>query len=159
MRFNSIILPSIVVFLTSCSGSDAKKLINISASLPASFNFNQMDLKGINSSINPKRATMSTLYGNNPALSVMKSGSPHQDGEVLALVTWKQQEDEHWFGARIPGALLSVDLIKTVPDHHKGDPKIVYQRYEGSNLTLTTDTAGRAKNIRYMLSQKPSILP
>jgi hypothetical protein len=159
MRANYIVLSALIISLASCSGNDEEQLINTKASLPASFNFNKMDLKVINSSINPGKSTMSTLYGNQPALEMMKSGKAHQGGEVLALVTWKQQEDEHWFGAKIPGALVGIELIKTSTAPNGGRPDLIYQRYAGSELVLNKDTTGKAKSIQYILGQAPSILP
>jgi|SRR5271167_1418535 len=37
----------------------------------------------------------------------------------LSLVTWKQQEDRRWFGAKIPAASKSVELVAvgTAADH------------------------------------------
>jgi hypothetical protein len=159
MRANNIVLSALIILLAACSGTDQEQLLNTKASLPASFHFNKMNLKVINSSVNPGKSTMSTLYGNNPALDVMKSGKAHQGGEVLALVTWRQQEDEHWFGAKIPGSLVAVELIKTTNSTNAGKPNMIYQRYEGSQLVLNKDTAGKAKSIQYILGQAPSILP
>jgi hypothetical protein len=30
------------------------------------------------------------------------------------LVTWKQKPDEYWFGANVPGHLLSVDTVSGI---------------------------------------------
>jgi hypothetical protein len=77
--------------------------------------------------------------------------------EILALVTWKQQSDEHWFGANIPGDLQTVEMIKTTP----GGPgtSINYQRFKGKNLNFNTDTLGRQARIKYIFDLKPSIMP
>jgi len=102
---------------------------------------------------------MSTLYGNDLALQSFKSSTPHTSGEVLALVTWKQKEDEHWFGAKIPGPLLAVELVKTTNGGETANPEIGYERFEGSRLTLNKDTTGSSKSIADIFNQKPSILP
>lgn len=159
MKSAYLFIPALIIFLSGCSQKDNTSLINTAASLPESFNFNQMGLKVINSSTNPKKETMSTLYGNDQALAAYKGNGGTQPGEVIALVTWKQQEDDHWFGAKIPGKLLALELIKTKAGQPANHPEIVYQRFEGSKLTLNNDTAGRSKSIAYILSQQPSILP
>jgi hypothetical protein len=59
-------------------------------------------------------------------------------GAVLALVTWAQREDPHWFGARIPDRPLSVEFV--LP----GGEQPVYRRFSGAGLTadqVAADTA------------------
>lgn len=159
MKLLDIILPAIIVLFTACSNeTDPKQLVNKEASLPESFNFDQMGLKVINSSINQKKSTMSTLYGNDIALNALKAGSGLQSNEVIALVRWKQKEDEHWFVAKIPGNLQSLELIKTTQDQTE-IPKLTYMRYEGNKLTPVKDTTGNAQSIKYILEQKPSVMP
>jgi len=159
MKALHLLSPAIILILAGCSNPDYSKLIHADASLPASFNFNKMDLKVVSSSINETKSTMSTLYGNDIALQTLKNKEANQSGEVLALVTWKRQEDSHWFGAWIPGKLLAVEVIKTAPGKAAEGPEISYQRFEGSKLTLNTDTTGRVKSIRYILEQQPSVMP
>lgn len=159
MKLSHILLPAIVAIFAACSDhADPKELINKEASLPESFNFNQMGLKVINSSINQKKSTMSTLYGNDNALNTLKAGTGIQADEVIALVTWKQKEDKHWFGAKIPGSLQSLELIKTIKDK-SGMPQITYTRYEGSKLMPIKDTTGNAQSIKYIFDQNPSVMP
>jgi len=159
MKALHLLSPAIIFILADCSNPDRSKLAHIDASLPASFNFNKMNVKVVSSSINERKSTMSTLYGNAIAMQILKNKEANQNGEVLALVTWKQQEDTHWFGARIPGKLLDVEVIKTTPGKSAGNPDINYQRFEGSKLILNTDTTGRSERIRYILAQQPSVMP
>lgn len=154
-----IFLPALLLLIASCSEhTDPAKLINTDASLPAAFNFSQMGLLVVSSSINQQNATMSTLYGNAKALAALKAGDGIKPDEVLAYITWKQKDDEHWFGAKIPGQLQSLELIKTagtVP----GDTKISYKRFVGAKLSQVRDTAGSAQSIQYIMTQKPSVMP
>jgi hypothetical protein len=154
-----IILASLALILSACGdNTNHTELINTKASLPPSFNFPKLGLKVISSSINKKQGTMSTLYGNAQALNNAETDNkvivPY---EILALVTWKQQSDEHWFGANIPGDLQTVEMIKTTP----GGPgtSINYQRFKGKNLNFNTDTLGRQARIKYIFDLKPSIMP
>ncbi len=101
---------------------------------------------------------MSTLYGNPLALKSALSGSgEHQVGEVFALVTWKQQPDEHWFGAKIPGDLQSVEVVKALVENQH--TVIRYKRYEGKQLTANTDTVYQQDRINYIFDMKPSVMP
>jgi hypothetical protein len=71
--------------------------VNKVAPLPSDLDLKAMGLTVFNSSINKKTGTMSTTYANK---------------RVKAVVTWKQKDDEHWFGAKIPGKVVSVKLVK-----------------------------------------------
>jgi len=90
---------------------------NASAALPASRPYQPLGWRPITLLVDPKTKTTSTLYGNDEAVQStnFRAGATvpthYKGGSVLALVTWEQREDPHWFGARIPGALQSVELV------------------------------------------------
>jgi hypothetical protein len=150
---------AVTVLLFACNQNDNKiELMNKKASLPESFNFDRKGLKVMASLINKKAGTMAVLYANAIALNnAVKDNNQPVMGEVLALVTWKQQDDAHWFGGEIPGALQSVELVKT--NTNKAALSIAYEKYSGSNLTLIADTLGESARIKYVLSQQPSVMP
>ncbi len=153
-----LILAGFCLMLYACGDNTSNvELTNTKASLPASFNFSAAGLKVITTFINKKQGTMSTLYGNPLALKTAISGTNTVAGEVLALVTWKQQADVHWFGANIPGNLQSVEMIKT--NSNGALAPIDYKRYEGKTLTLNADTMHQAERIRFIFNQKPSVMP
>jgi hypothetical protein len=69
--------------------------------------------------VDPDAHAMSTLYGNRAALqsvyarSDASAGAPvYSPSSKLALVTWVQRDDPHWFGARIPAVPQSVEFIQ-----------------------------------------------
>jgi len=158
MRSSSILLPLFLLLLSACSTSEEPTGINKEASLPATFNLSEMGLKVITSSIYPKNETMSTLYGNDIASAAFRNNNNSLPGEVIALVTWKQKEDVHWFGAKIPAALQSVEMIKTKAGQ-ANTIEIIYECLEGSKLILRNDTAGDTNRIHYIFAQKPSVMP
>ena len=143
--------------ITGCTeNTPSGELINQKASLPASFSVSDLHQKVLSSFINKGNHTMGVLYGDLAAESVLNSSTPTGSaGFSFTLVTWRQQDDPHWFGARIPGDLISVEkLVK------KGAKTgLVYQKMAGKELAPVTDTTGNAERIRFMLSQKVSILP
>src|ERR1700761_6624913 len=155
MRSAYILLAFAAIMLTACtSTTNNTALVNDVASLPSSFNFGKMGFKVIASSVNKKLGTMSTLYGNEVALKTAGTGT-ETAGEVFALVTWKQQADDHWFGAKIPADLVSVEYIKTGETSNS----ITYQKFEGKYLILSKDTLNRQERIKKILDQKPSVMP
>jgi hypothetical protein len=54
----------------------------------------QLEWNPISMLVDRREGTMSLLYGNDAA---------------RALLTWKQRDDPHWFGARIPGEAVRID--------------------------------------------------
>lgn len=159
MKSAYLLIVPLILSLSACSGhKDPQESVNHEASLPASFNFSKLGLKVISTSINQKQGTMSTLYGNDPALKAFKTSQNIQPNETLALITWRQQEDKRWFGAKIPGQLLSLEMIKTRLGMAT-ESIIDYQYFEGSKLVLKSDTTGNAKRINYIFAQKPSVMP
>lgn len=78
-------------------------------------------------------------------------------GELFALVTWKQQPDEHWFGANIPGDLQSVEVLKS--NSNGAIVVLNYQRYDGKALVLNSDTLNKSERIKFILDQRPSFMP
>lgn len=159
MRWIYALTIIITLFSIGCSSHvENAQLVNKAASLPASFQFEAKGLnKVITSSINRKKATMSTLYGNNEAFqhAATSAGSSYPKGSVLALVTWKQQEDQHWFGANIPGELQSIELVKI------NGTTATYEQFRGAALTpaSNTDTAQVNQRTRYILDEKPAVTP
>ena len=161
MKPNLKLLFSLFLLLFDCchEKTESDKLVNNDASIPASFQFDKKGLYVINSSINKKKGTMSTLYGNKSAVNRLRENPDSASAnEQLTFITWKQKEDEHWFGAKIPAALQSVEMVKTIA----GQPNTMetsYECFEGSKLIRQKDTAGNANRIQYILAQKPSVMP
>jgi hypothetical protein len=154
-----IVCISIYLLISSCSSNPSLlNNINTRASLPDSIKFSPAGLKVITSFINRKLGTMSTLYGN--TLALQKAINTNEElvaGELFTLVTWKQQPDAHWFGANIPGDLQSVEVVKT--NSNGNAVAIDYQRYEGNNLVLNSDTLHKSQRIKFMIDQRPSVMP
>ncbi len=159
--FHIIATAIIILSLTACSAPplEGAGQLNKAASLPATFDFNKMGLKALTSSVNRRNSTMSTLYGNSTAFDYVTNtpDNNYRAGSVLALITWKQQEDKRWYGANIPGELLTIEMVKTGAD----PGNVSYERYEGQALSPApkTDTLQQNARIRYIMALKPNVLP
>ena len=153
-RLSFIIIGALFAFSSCKQHTDPDQLINSKASLPESFNLSALHQKVITSFINKRNSTMSILYGNEAASKTLgKDVQPGIANASYTLVTWRQQNDPHWFGARIPGDLLTVETLKL------GNNIANYQRYTGKNLGRLADTTGRSARISFILAQNPSITP
>jgi hypothetical protein len=135
---------------------------NKSATLTADLPFNPLQGKVITSWINKQDSTMSTLYGNEVAIQYARTNehSTYPAGSVLSVVTWKQQEDPRWFGARIPASVQSVEYV-TVKTSSDQKPSYSYQAYEGQPLKKMPLQEGTVPNDRatWVLSQRAAVMP
>jgi hypothetical protein len=155
--FKILITALLVSCLFSCDDKPGENdVYNTKAAVPQKFDVAKLHLVVINTSINEKDSTMSILYGNPLAYSQLKQGiGIIKNGGLLALVTWKQQADVHWFGANIPGELLSVEYVKADSVGHG----IKYRRLLGQALQEDPDTLHSAEREVFIMSQKPSVMP
>ena len=123
---------------------------------------NPLQWRIITSLADNSSSTMSTLYGNDLAVDYarMHSGHNYPDGSVLALVTWTQQNDPRWFGARIPERTSSVEFltIGALPDGHA---TYSYLEYAGTPLKQASaeQTATPSGRALFVLSLRSSVLP
>ena len=93
---------------------------------------------------------------------------PHFDLELVIqsnanhksrIIEWAQRADEHWFGARIPGEVRTVEIVAA--GSVEGQPKASsYQEYRGSppkSIPSAPKTADA--RIEYILGQRASVMP
>lgn len=75
---------------------------------------------------------------------------------MLALVTWAQRDDPHWYGGRIPGKPLSVEFVQISIGR---DPD-TYSAFQGEVLAeAKVDPEFAAQRMRFILSLEPVPLP
>jgi hypothetical protein len=103
--------------------------------------------------VDPKNHTMATLYGDEAAMDAVEAHRSYPAGAVLALVTWTQRDDPHWFGARIPDRPLSVEFVEAGGQPH-------YRRFSGTALEEDEGaTKIAAERASFMLGLPPAQLP
>ncbi len=134
---------------------------NRAAALPVTLPFQPLRWTPITMFVDQRTHTMSTLYGNEAAVKSldMRSTSPssprYDQGAVLALVTWVQRDDPHWFGARIPNTPASVEFVTVGPGKTS-----LYRRFEGPNLAEAHPPANLiAQRTSFVIELKPASLP
>jgi hypothetical protein len=151
-----------ITVITGCAGKKTPPadLFNQQASLPAGLSFHPLEWKVISSSFSKSSKTMSTLYGNDLAVTYARSGkgTTYPAGAELALVTWNQQEDQHWFGANIPATVRSVEHV-SFPATGSAGP--LYEMYNGASLEKagSADTLMAQQRMAYIVAQKASVMP
>jgi Haem-binding domain/Cytochrome P460 len=147
--------------ITSARSTLLEAVNNRAASLPGGLPYQPLRWTPITMFVDRNDHTVSTLYGNEMAIQSVDArnaspSTPHyKPGAVLALVTWVQRDDPHWFGARIPDLPGSVEFVTVGPQNTAS-----YRGFEGPNLAEShsgaTETAQRTS---FLVNLKPASLP
>ena len=75
---------------------------------------------------------------------------------MLALVTWVQRDDPHWFGARIPAMPQSVEFVQVAAAGQTSS----YRRFAGTGLMEDHPAASAAaQRMSFVLGLAPARLP
>ena len=135
---------------------------NAAAAFPASLPYQPLGWSPITMFVDPKSLTTAALFGNDVAVRAVhprergKELPKYGPGAVLALVTWTQRDDPHWFGARIPNQPVSVEFLEM----GASTPESRYRRFDGANLAEAAWPAGAAtQRVNFILGLEPVRLP
>jgi hypothetical protein len=149
--------------ITFAKTSRDEVLNNKAATLPQSLPYQPLDWNVITVYVDPRSHAMAALYGNDSAMHAVRArgSSPSGSivatpGSVLALVTWFQREDPHWFGGRIPDTPKSVEFVQA-----DATGKLTgYRCYDGPGLSEHSSPADvAAKQTRFISNLAPAWLP
>ena len=161
LRATGLLLVLCLAF-ASCSHkqTSAEAIINQKASVSGDLPFNPFRWCVISVGVDGLESTMFTLYGNDVATQHARSElqGPYPVGSQLSLVTWFQQEDDHWFGARNPAAIKSIQFLRVEPGAD-GAPSYSYRLFEGSPLKETTIDQTQQQPIDNMLNRRAAVMP
>jgi hypothetical protein len=143
--------------ITPAKVSGDEVVNNAAAALPVSLPFQPLGWSAITMYVDPKTHTTATLYGNGAAIEAVQTNRTvpaYPAGAVLALVTWAQRDDPHWFGARIPDRPLSVEFVQVAAG---GQPS-GYRRFAGTGFAEDRG-ADTAQRTTFVLGLAPAWLP
>jgi hypothetical protein len=151
--------------ITPASVSGVELVNNRAAALPANLPYQPLGWSAITMYVDPKTQTIAALYGNAAAQQAVHArvgagadakGTSYPPGAVLALVTWVQRDDPHWFGARIPDAPQAVEFVQIGPTGATDS----YRRFAGTGLIEEPANAAAApKRMSFISSLAPARLP
>jgi len=139
---------------------------NRAATLPTALPYQPLDWNPITMYVDAKTYTTATLFGNEAAFRsaqrhgnaiVGESTPPNYPARaVLALVTWGQREDPHWFGARIPDTPQSVEFVQVSAAGQTRD----YRRFGGTIFSEDHPSArAREERTAFLLGLAPGRVP
>jgi mono/diheme cytochrome c family protein len=134
---------------------DGNQLVNNrAASLPATLPWRPLQWSAITMFIDPGNRITATLYASESAVRSAPPGelSAYSPGAVLALVTWKQRDDPHWFGARIPDEPESVEFVQ----FGKNGQASEYRCFNGTALTENRPSTNTVAQRTQFISALPA---
>ena len=132
-------------------------VLNVEAKLPADMPVPALDWRTVTSSVDRAHGTMAMLTANDKAIFYAGSGN-YPAGSVLALTTWLQRDDPHWFGARIPGTLVSLETV-TMEATADGKVTATYKRYAGNPLRDVTDNSSAESRKAAIVAMRYAPMP
>jgi hypothetical protein len=142
-----------------------EEALNNDAALPASLPYQPLRWGAVTMYVDPRTRTAATLYGNDVAMQAVQASRPtsadpaggpaYPAGAVLALVTWAQRDDPHWFGARIPDQPQSVEFVQVGNNGQQN----AYRRFAGTGLGEDLSFAAAAQRTDFVLGLVPVRLP
>ena len=147
-----------------CRGdrTSAAPASNDAAALTGELPLDPLQWRVIGSIVDPATTTMSTLFGNEVAVQSARSGriGRYPPGAVVSLVTWAQQDDPRWFGARIPARPQSIEVVAVHDVARAGSP-FEYQAYRGEPLRKAPapDAATVAERVEQIMGQPAAVMP
>jgi hypothetical protein len=149
--------------LTKADVSGRELANRAAANLPQSLPWQPLAWNPITMYVNPSSHTMAVLFGNGQAMRSLRtrevrSAEPpaYAPGSVLALVTWTQRDDPHWYGARIPNSPQSVEFVNIPASGARSQ----YRCFQGMGLPEhNLPSALAQQRVRSMLNLAPASLP
>lgn len=135
---------------------------NRAASLPASLPWQPLQWSAITMFVDPINHTMAVLFGSDLAARAalprkrVWAAPAYPEGAVLALVTWAQRNDPHWFGARIPDMPECVEFVAIGPNAIPSR----YRRFAGTALADDHAAAPTAEQrMSFITNLPPAPMP
>ncbi len=155
--------PMMLLLLANCTDSRSVggAMLKNKAASSGELPINPLQWRVITCGTDQQESTMSTLFGNDTAVSYTRKHSEgdYPQGSMLAFVTWRQQDDNRWFGARLPAETKSVEML-TVGVSDTGQPLYSYEEYGGLPLKKIAVVETQAKTrVAYLLSQRAAVMP
>ena len=146
--------------ITASHAEESADLFNTRAALATSLSFQPLDWRVITLGSDLRHNSMFTLFGNDVAVDHARTAPnlPYPMGAVLARVVWAEQDDAHWFGARIAGAVASVEFVEFTAGSDAGTA-VRYSEFAGASLAPVRTTEAPSLLAAPILRLRASILP
>ena len=133
------------------------------AAFPLGLPYQPLEWGAITMFVDPASRSMATVYGNAVAMHGVRARGTafaqrpaYAPGAVLALVTWAQREDPHWFGGRISDTPRSIEFVVTGAEGKDSS----YRCFEGPKLLeVTSSPEIAARRSKFILGLHPAALP
>lgn len=148
--------------ITLANAKNVETVNSLAAGLPSGLAEHPLQWNPITLFVDPGRRTLSALLGNPAAYAAVRprgntpAAPAYPVGTTLALITWSERDDPHWFGARIPSDVRTVEFVSISPAGKTPE----YHRYAGVPLAeVQMQPSSAADRIHYITGLAPASLP
>jgi hypothetical protein len=148
--------------ITAASVEGNEIVNNKAAALPAGLQDNPLDWHPIAVFADPKALTTSVLFANDPAFQASLAQSrtsgavvSYPTGAKIALITWTQRDDPHWFGARVADSFTSAEFVEA----GAGGAAPSYTRFDGPSGKPDPPNGQMQARRDFLLKLRPVALP
>lgn len=134
----------------SMSGQEV--LNNAAVRFPKELAFNPLEWAPSTIFSDPQKQTISVLFVT-PKNTDSGTGS-NPSGSDMALVTWTERDDPHWFGARIADSVVSVEVVRPGAEN-----QLEYRRFAEAGTDSATTIAAKDARSRLIAGLHAAQLP
>jgi hypothetical protein len=138
--------------ISSASAPGDEVLDGSAARLPQGLTFNPLDWTPLTVYTDPQRNTISVLFAA-PHGSTISAGGDTA-GSEMALITWTERDDPHWFGARIADQVVHVETV-----HLSANNNLEYHRFSGHAAARVDAISPQSERLRFIESLHPARTP
>lgn len=136
---------------SSVSGRDV--LNNSGVQFPKGLSFNPLDWTPVTLYIDPQAQTISVLFAKDTGINIGAQTTASANASDMALVTWTEREDPHWFGARIADNVASVEIVRI----SQGGAE--YRKLTGTGVTDRATNTTPGERSRFIANLHPVQTP
>ena len=137
--------------ISSASVQGREVLDNAASRLPQGLQVNPLDWTPVTVYSDPQKHTISVLFDNSKEIGTETVAA---DGSEMALVTWTERDDQHWFGARIADAVVSVEIVRPSASN-----ETEYRMFGGEGVARVDANATKAARAGLIASLHPAQIP
>jgi len=137
------------------SASGQEVMNNAAVGFPKGLSFNPLSWTPVTLYADPRTLTISVLFAQDTGTKgmVTQTAAP-ANGAEMALVTWTERDDPHWFGARMADKVVSVEIVRMSQGKEAG-----YRSLAADGVAGVAANTMPAERSRFIVNLHPVQIP
>jgi hypothetical protein len=138
--------------ISSAGAQGDEVLDNAAARLPKGLASNPLSWSPVTIYSDPQKHTISVLFADTKEIGA--GVTPAAGGPEVALVTWTERDDPHWFGARIADTVVSVEIVRI-----NSSKETTHKRFSGDGFAGADAESPTTARSSFITNLHPVQLP